>query len=399
MKCAEVLLKLADYSYQETSIQENVSIEAHLDKCLSCQKEYKLILKENAMFFDYQTNVVDIDVSPKLWENVKQNISQPNLPRPITTTSSSVIRPTLFNNLSLLTTPSFLSRLTSSLLSSYRDFVSNPVRFFEQLFQIEDSLRRDEKYWRVGKTVAVVLWLFSAFSYVSILQEIPKGFSESKKLTKIIDLSPLPFPQNLTKNPSTGNNNTDNSSSNITNKNNVTSKNSIAKSKPVVLPNVLLPGELPSISGSGNDFLTLANKNLEEIPANGSGNGGGIGSGIGSGSASGTGNTSSLQIEIVPAEEVYNIKDTGVIPPRILSKKTPSYTKEAIEEKIEGVIILSVIFATDSSVKEIKIIQGLGYGLDEEAIKAASQIKFIPATKDGKLVNVRARLEYTLNLF
>lgn len=395
MKCAEVLLKLADYSYQETSIQENVSIEAHLDKCLSCQQEYELILKENEMFFDYQTNIVDIDVNPTLWENIKQNISQPNLPRPITITNPNLIRPTIFNNLSLLTTPSFSSRLTSSLLSVYRDLSNSPVRFFEQLFQIENSLGRDEKYWRIGKTVAVVLWLFSAFSYVNILQEIPKGFSESKKLTKIIDLSPLPFPQNLTKKPSTGNNNTDNSFSNITSKHNVTSKNSIAKSKPVVLPSVLLPGELPSISGSGNDFLTLANKNLGEITASGNGNGGGIGSG----SALGTGNTSSLEIEIVPAEEVYNIKDTGVIPPRILSKKTPSYTKEAIKEKIEGVIILSVIFATDSSVKEIKIIQGLGYGLDEEAIKAASQIKFIPATKDGKPVNVRVRLEYTLNLF
>lgn len=395
MKCAEVLLKLADYSYQETSIQENVSIEAHLDKCLSCQQEYELILKENEMFFDYQTNIVDIDVNPTLWENIKQNISQPNLPRPITTTNPNLIRPTIFNNLSLLTTPSFLSRLTSSLLSSYKDFVNSPVCFFKQCFLVENSLGHDKQNWRVGKTVAVVLWLFSAFSYVNILQEMPKGFSESKKLTKIIDLSPLPFPKGLAKKSSTGNNNVENLSSNISSKNNVTSKNSIAKSKPVVLPSVLLPGELPSISGSGNDFLALADNNLGEITASGNGNGGGIGSG----SALGTGNTSSLEIEIVPAEEVYNIKDFGVVPPRVLSKKAPSYTKEAIEEKIEGVIVLSVIFATDSSVKEIKIIQGLGYGLDEEAIKAASQIKFIPATKDGKAVNVRARLEYTLNLF
>ncbi|MFY9223985.1 MAG: TonB family protein [Blastocatellia bacterium] len=394
MKCAEVLLRLADYSYQETSTQENVSIEAHLDKCLSCQQEYELILKENEMFFDYQTNIVDIDVSPTLWENIKQNISQPNLPTHITT-NSSVIRPTIFNNLSLLTTPSFLSRLTTSLLSSYRDFVISPIRFFEQLFQIEDFLGRDKQNWRVGKAVAVVLWLFSAFSYVSILQEMPKGFSESKKLTKIVDLAPLTFPQNLSKNNSKENINIDNSPKNIADSNKISAKNSAVKNNSVVLPSILLAGEIPSISGSGNDFLALANKSLGEMAGNGSGNSGGIGSG----SALGTGNTSSVEIEIVSDDEVYNINDTGVIAPRILSKKAPSYTKEAIEQKIEGVIVLSIIFSIDSSVKEIKIIQGLGYGLDEEAIKAASKIKFIPATKDGKTVNVRARLEYTLNLF
>ena len=394
MKCAEVLLKLADYSYQETSTQENVSIEAHLDKCLSCQQEYELILKENEMFFDYQTNIVDIDVSPSLWENIKQNISQPNLPTPITTTNASVIRPTIFNNLSLLTTPSFLSRLTSSLLSSYRDFINSPVRFFEQLFQIENS-GNDKQNWRVGKTVAVVLWLFSAFSYVSILQQMPKGFSESKKLTKIIDLAPLPFPQNSAKNPSKENTSTESSSNNPSVLGKTTAKNSIVRNKPLVLPSVLLSGELPSINSNGNDFLALPDKNLGEITAKGNSNS----SGIGAGSALGTGNSSSLELEIVADKEVYSINDAGVVPPRILSKKAPSYTKEAIEQKIEGVVILSIIFSIDGSVKEIKIIQGLGYGLDEEAIKAASQIKFIPATKDGKTVNVRARLEYTLNLF
>jgi len=394
MKCAEVLLKLADYSYQETSIQENVSIEAHMDKCLSCQQEYELILKENEMFFDYQTNVIDIDVSPALWENIKQNISQPNLPRPITT-NSSVIRPAIFNNLSLLTTPSFLSRLTSSLLSSYRDFINSPVRFFEQLFQIENSVP-DKQNWRVGKTVAVVLWLFSAFSYVSILQQMPKGFSESKKLTKIIDLAPLPFPQNSAKNPSKENPKTGSLPNNIANSSKMSAKNSVVKNNFVVLPSILLQGEIPSISGSGNDFLTFSDKNLGEMTGGSNGNSSGGGSGE---NALGTGNSNSLELEIISDDKVYNIKDVGVIPPRILSKKAPSYTKEAIEEKIEGVIILSVIFATDSSIKEIKITQGLGYGLDEEAIKAASQIKFIPATKDGKTVNVRARLEYTLNLF
>lgn len=394
MKCAEVLLKLADYSYQETSTQENVSIEAHLDKCLSCQQEYELILKENEMFFDYQTNIVDIDVSPALWENIKQNISQPNLPAHITT-NSSVIRPTIFNNLSLLTTPSFLSRLTSSLLSSYRDFVNNPVRFFEQLLQIENS-GHDKQNWRVGKTVAVVLWLFSAFSYVSILQQMPKGFSESKKLTKIIDLAPLPFPQNSAKNPSKENPKTGSLPNNIANSSKMSAKNSVVKNNSVVLPSILLQGEIPSISGNGNDFLTFSDKNLGEMTGGSNGNSSGGGSGE---NALGTGNSSILEIEMVSDNKVYNINDAGVVPPRILSKKAPSYTKEAIEEKIEGVIILSVIFATDSSIKEIKITQGLGYGLDEEAIKAASQIKFIPATKDGKTVNVRARLEYTLNLF
>jgi TonB family protein len=84
--------------------------------------------------------------------------------------------------------------------------------------------------------------------------------------------------------------------------------------------------------------------------------------------------------------------------PQILSKVKPKYTEDARRDKIQGVVVLSAVFRKDGTISEIKVVRGLGYGLDEEAVKAAALIKFVPGQKDGQSVNVRARLEFTFSL-
>lgn len=84
--------------------------------------------------------------------------------------------------------------------------------------------------------------------------------------------------------------------------------------------------------------------------------------------------------------------------PQIISKSKPSYTLEAKNRKIEGVVVLQAVFRKDGTVGDIKVMRSLGFGLDEEAVKAAQKIVFVPAERDGKPVNVRARLEFTFNL-
>lgn len=66
---------------------------------------------------------------------------------------------------------------------------------------------------------------------------------------------------------------------------------------------------------------------------------------------------------------------------------------------IRGTVILKVVFTADGRVTNIRVVQGLPYGLTERAIEAAKKIKFIPATKDGKAVSMWMQLEYNFNLY
>lgn len=96
--------------------------------------------------------------------------------------------------------------------------------------------------------------------------------------------------------------------------------------------------------------------------------------------------------------DVLSAGNKDIKQPQILEKTKPSYTVEARKNSVEGTVILSAVFRKDGSITDVKIVNGLGYGLDEEAIKAAFLIKFIPGSKDGKPVHVRARLEFTFSL-
>ncbi len=95
------------------------------------------------------------------------------------------------------------------------------------------------------------------------------------------------------------------------------------------------------------------------------------------------------------AEEIFG--SSVEVKPRILSKDKPGYTEEARANKIQGVVVLSVVFRRDGTVSDIEVVRGLGYGLDEEAVKAATKIKFTPGSNKGQPVNVRLRVEFTFS--
>jgi len=68
----------------------------------------------------------------------------------------------------------------------------------------------------------------------------------------------------------------------------------------------------------------------------------------------------------------------------------PVYTDEGRSKKVEGFVRLQVLFAASGEVKVLRILQGLGYGLDESAESAARQIRFKPAEQDGQPVDFPA---------
>jgi TonB family protein len=77
-------------------------------------------------------------------------------------------------------------------------------------------------------------------------------------------------------------------------------------------------------------------------------------------------------------------------PVEILFKPKPDYTDEGRKLKIDGEVRLQVLFSTNGSVHVIKVLEGLGYGLDEQAVKAAEKIKFKPALHEGQPVDSTA---------
>ncbi|HJU92684.1 MAG TPA: TonB family protein [Pyrinomonadaceae bacterium] len=84
---------------------------------------------------------------------------------------------------------------------------------------------------------------------------------------------------------------------------------------------------------------------------------------------------------------------------RLKAKPDPAYTAEAEMDRITGTVILRCVFTAQGTVTNIRVIKGLPGGLTEKAMEAARQIKFIPATKDGKPVSMWMQLEYNFNLY
>ena len=85
-------------------------------------------------------------------------------------------------------------------------------------------------------------------------------------------------------------------------------------------------------------------------------------------------------------------------PVTILDKPKPEYTAEGRSMKLEGDVVLDVVFLASGKIVINRVISGLGHGLDENASRAAQQIHFKPALRAGQPVDypARVRIEFRL---
>ena len=90
--------------------------------------------------------------------------------------------------------------------------------------------------------------------------------------------------------------------------------------------------------------------------------------------------------------------ESGTTPVDILGKPRPEYTAEGRSLKLEGDVVIDLVFRADGTVQVNRVLSGLGHGLDEAAVRAAQQIKFKPAKRDGQPVDfpARVRIEFRL---
>ena len=77
---------------------------------------------------------------------------------------------------------------------------------------------------------------------------------------------------------------------------------------------------------------------------------------------------------------------------------SPPYSEEARKAKYQGVVVLSAIVRKDGTIEIVKVVRGLGLGLDENAIQALKQWKFRPGMKNGVPVDVALNIEVNFSL-
>jgi TonB family protein len=84
--------------------------------------------------------------------------------------------------------------------------------------------------------------------------------------------------------------------------------------------------------------------------------------------------------------------------PEILEKPQPQYTAEGRNLKLEGDVVIQLVFKANGTIQIDHVVSGLGHGLDESAVRAAQEIKFKPAKREGEPVDypARVRIEFRL---
>jgi TonB family protein len=123
--------------------------------------------------------------------------------------------------------------------------------------------------------------------------------------------------------------------------------------------------------------------------------------GTGSGSAGSYGKVASAGIPAVAT--AVAVVPRAVAEPistnlEVISKPPVQYTAEARQMKVQGDVVLRVTFLASGQVVVQAVVHGLGHGLDEEARRVAQQIRFRPATRDGRPVDLTTTITITFQL-
>ena len=159
--------------------------------------------------------------------------------------------------------------------------------------------------------------------------------------------------------------------------------------------------DMPAGAGSGNGAGgsrgargTVASAGFGDGVAN-SGNGDGRNSGRGDVHAGGFGDAAAQPSGLPQRAAVSAPAPTPV---EILSKPKPVYTEEARRLGLQGEILVQVLFGGNGQAHALRVVRGLGHGLDEAAVNASNQIRFKPAQQNGRPVDSTAVVHVVFEL-
>jgi TonB family protein len=182
------------------------------------------------------------------------------------------------------------------------------------------------------------------------------------------------------------------------------------------------PNGIPG-QGKPNAHLVAASTGSFDLPpGGGSGNGAGgtegikgtiasagFGNGIaqaGQGDGRSNGRGATVQTAGFAAQQVSQgpnraqQAETGpaTTPVEIISKPNPVYTDEARQLRLQGEVLLEVLFAANGQLHVNRVVRGMGHGLDEAAVSAANKIRFKPAQHYNQPVDSTAVVHVVFQL-
>ena len=181
------------------------------------------------------------------------------------------------------------------------------------------------------------------------------------------------------------------------------------------------PNGVPG-QGKPNAHLEVASTGSFDLPSGpgkGNGTGGakgiagniasaGFGSGIatpgqGDGRSPGRGSVQSAgfaaqQAPSAPRRQRPIETGPATTPVEITYKPNPAYTQEARQLRLEGEVLLEVMFGASGQLRVSRVVRGMGHGLDEAAIAAATRMRFKPAMRDGQPMDSTAIVHVVFQL-
>jgi TonB family protein len=172
-----------------------------------------------------------------------------------------------------------------------------------------------------------------------------------------------------------------------------------------VTASVVMPIDIPQDQNLPiGDLTAPPSSSRGSGPGTGNGTGTGDGAGFGPGKGPGygpgeNGGTGGGR-EGTIGNGVYGMGVPGLVYPEVLLDPKPEYTEGARKSHTEGIILIQAIVRRDGSADRIRVIRGLGHGLDESAIQAiGAKWRFRPGRLNGVPVDVLANIEISFRLF
>jgi TonB family protein len=153
----------------------------------------------------------------------------------------------------------------------------------------------------------------------------------------------------------------------------------------IVMPkDIKIPDNMPNLGDPRSNVVGLAANGSGEFGGMGTGSRGGVGSGDGDGYGPGKGGEY--------GGGPYQVGG-GVSAPRLVFGPDPEFSDEARRAKFQGTCVVSVIVDETGKTQHAHVIGHLGMGLDEKALEAVKQYRFLPAKLAGKPVPVEIVVE------
>ena len=125
-------------------------------------------------------------------------------------------------------------------------------------------------------------------------------------------------------------------------------------------------------------------------PSAGSGRGTGVGAGYGDGVGLGRDGGTGGGVKEVGG---------GVSAPVVLFAPEPEFSDEARKAKVSGNVLVYLQVDEQGRPTHVRVVRGIGMGLDEKAIAAVRQYKFKPAMENGRAVAVEMDVDVTFNIY